>query len=224
MDSFVDVAYRGLSLGRKVKLTQVRPSSGFVEVPAPMPVGTLLAIATEDGLALEAVVAEVREQTGGSDRVAGMVVRPQLASPSVSRWWSERVSMPDLAKPAQTAVVAESNATVMPKRMTLQGAAAVPELVDDGRNTSVMEVPPELQGGAAEPDAGATLVDDGKRTSAMTAVVLAALGLENAAKDVHARTTMQIPIMDEDEGEGGDDGKPSDSRSGSSSRKKRKRR
>jgi len=48
-ESFVDLTYRGLSLGRRIKLTQVRPSSGYLELPSPMPVGTLVAISTDDG-------------------------------------------------------------------------------------------------------------------------------------------------------------------------------
>ena len=41
-ESFVDLTYRGLPLGRRIKLTQVRPSSGYLELAAPMPVGTAI--------------------------------------------------------------------------------------------------------------------------------------------------------------------------------------
>ena len=40
IESFVDLTYRGLSLGRRIKLTQVRPTSGTLELVSPMPVGT----------------------------------------------------------------------------------------------------------------------------------------------------------------------------------------
>jgi ABC-type antimicrobial peptide transport system permease subunit len=61
-ESFVDLTYRGLPLGRRIKLTEIRPSTGYLELPAPMPVGTTFAIATDEGLAIEAIVAGVHEQ------------------------------------------------------------------------------------------------------------------------------------------------------------------
>src|SRR6185312_6054343 len=63
-ESFVDLTYRGLALGRKVKLTQVRPSSGYLELAAPMPVGTSIGIAADDGTLFDAIVMDVREQAG----------------------------------------------------------------------------------------------------------------------------------------------------------------
>src|SRR4051812_11499560 len=94
-DSFVDLSYRGLALARRVKLTQVRPSSGYVEMPTPMPVGTRVAIATEDGVSIEALVAEIHEQVGGATKVPGMLVKPALEGPAAT-WWNERVSAPDV--------------------------------------------------------------------------------------------------------------------------------
>src|SRR4051794_15961410 len=101
IESFVDLTYRGLALGRRVKLTQVRPTTGYLEVAAPMPVGTAIAIATDEGVVFEAIVAEVHEQIGGSERVAGMVVQPTFATPAAAgkgaeletakAWWSERI-------------------------------------------------------------------------------------------------------------------------------------
>src|SRR5688572_11683667 len=55
-ESYVDLTYRGLALGRRVKLTQVRPSAGYLELPTPMPVGTTIAIVTDEGVALDARV------------------------------------------------------------------------------------------------------------------------------------------------------------------------
>jgi hypothetical protein len=219
-ESLVDLSYRGLSLGRRVKLTQVRPSTGYVEVPAPMPVGTAIAIATDEGITLDAVVAEVHEQVSGVERAPGMLVRPALATPSAEQWWKDRVALPELDKPAPVAVRAPQVSTVLPKRMTAQGASAVPELIDDGRNTAVMEVPvdgtdPGVGSGADRPS-NPDLVDDGKRTTAMDAVDLAALGL-----DPSAATTGQIPVFgDDDEPSNGD--RPSESKIGG--RKKRKKR
>src|SRR3954470_1653124 len=71
-ESFVDLTYRGLSLGRRVKLAQVRPSTGYLEMPAPMPVGTKIAVVTDDGVAFDAIVNAIHEQTGGTDKPPGM--------------------------------------------------------------------------------------------------------------------------------------------------------
>ncbi|HEX8109485.1 MAG TPA: hypothetical protein VF516_17260, partial [Kofleriaceae bacterium] len=88
IESFVDLTYRGLSLGRRVRLSQVRPSTGYLELPAPMPVGAQIAIAAEDGTAFDAVVTAVHEQVAGSDRTPGMTVAPALAAEPASAWWA----------------------------------------------------------------------------------------------------------------------------------------
>ncbi|MBC7976402.1 MAG: hypothetical protein H7138_15635, partial [Myxococcales bacterium] len=80
IESFVDLTYRGLALGRRIQLTAVRPSTAFVELATPMPVGTQVAIVTDDGLALDATVTWIHEQVTGSDRVPGMVIAPALAA------------------------------------------------------------------------------------------------------------------------------------------------
>lgn len=98
MESFVDLAYRGLSLGRRVKLTQVRPTTGYLETPAPMPVGTTISIATDDGPTLEAIVTAIHEQVGGSEKAPGMTVKPALSDAGAA-WWKERVALPEEAPP-----------------------------------------------------------------------------------------------------------------------------
>jgi len=115
IESFVDLTYRGLSLGRRVKLTQVRPSTGYVETPAPMPVGTAISIATDEGLLFDAMVMAIHEQVGGSDRVPGMVVAPALADESRQAWWKARVALPE-EPPASTRV---KPITVRPRSHTV---------------------------------------------------------------------------------------------------------
>lgn len=203
-ESFVDLSYRGLALGKRIKLTQIRAQSGYLELPTPMPVGTTIGITTDDGVQLEATVAEIYEQVGGLDRPPGMLVRPLFASAANETWWTSRSD--GAAAPAESAKAAKApppadadgKVTVTSRRMS--GQAAVPELVDDGRNTAVMEVVDDSriaavatqaadanhrEGNGADtivaddPDdpAAPALVDDGKRTMAMDAVDLAALGL-----------------------------------------------
>ena len=147
IESFVDLTYRGLSLGRRVKLTQVRPSTGYVETPAPMPVGTAISIATDDGITLDAVVMAIHEQVGGSERVPGMVVAPALADEARQSWWKERVALPE-EPPASTRV---KPVTVRPRSQTIAEpphpepvdppTLAMPVIEDDeaqGRATTVM--------------------------------------------------------------------------------------
>lgn len=223
-ESFVDLSYRGLALGKRIKLTQVRPTSGYVEMPAPMPVGTAIGIATDDGLAFEALVAEIHEQVGGSDRPPGMTVRPKLDADAQQSWWKERVSLPELAPPAKPEPRAEApgKVTVVSRRMT--GEVAVPELVDDGHNTSVMAALDDTQiadvpvvvsratnpGMAVVTESPNQIIDDGKRTVAMDAVNLAALGLDAgasgqmaAATEVEEETSGVVETGNGDKPEGG---------------------
>jgi hypothetical protein len=193
-ESLVDLSYRGLALGKRIKLTQVRPTAGFLEMPIPMPVGTTIGIATDDGVLLEATVAEVHEQVTGTERAPGMMVKPKLDADAARAWWKERVSIAEekAAPPADT----EGKVTVRSRRMSEGG---VPELVDDGRNTAVMEVMDDAAAAAAvsdtPPEEQATIIDDGKRTMMMDAIDLEALGLDPAASSGSMST-----VTDEDSG------------------------
>ncbi|MBA3541582.1 MAG: hypothetical protein H0T79_18355, partial [Deltaproteobacteria bacterium] len=97
IESFVDLTYRGLPLGRRIKLARVRPTNGYLELPTPMPVGTTITIVTDEGVAIEAVVHAIHEQVGGSDKTPGMQVFPTLAGAAaeVAAWWSARVALPE---------------------------------------------------------------------------------------------------------------------------------
>jgi len=214
IESFVDLTYRGLPLGRRVKLTQVRPSTGYLEMPAPMPVGTAIAIATDEGVTLEATVTAIHEQVGGSDKAPGMTVAPKLDEPAVSSWWSARVALPEEVKPEPRA----KGITVRPRTHTIpqpppEGAlvgadAAEPEA---GKTTLMEAVDPALIEQLAGDSAASSerlvrhtgehaVVDDGKLTTVMDAVDPAALGLE-----VSASGPLAAASDDEDE-----DDKPAD--------------
>lgn len=135
IESFVDLGYRGLTLGRRVKLSQVRPSSGYLETPAPMPVGTAIVIATDEGHAIEAKVLSIHEQTGGSDKAPGMTVAPELAGEAIEAWWHARVSYPDEPRASTTElpVVSRTSSkpiTVRPRTHTLpEDVPPISELV-----------------------------------------------------------------------------------------------
>jgi hypothetical protein len=202
IDSFVDVTYLGLELGRRVKLTEIDAGSGYLEVAAPMPVGTALELRIEpDGggaaLAIAAVVRGVHEQVGGSDRAPGMRIEPQLAG-AAQAWWTERVrpvTLASVGRPTHrmTAIEAEETKAIAEQMLRAGGkpavaAAPAPEpaddgIVDDGKRTEVMAaVDPDLI--AKLTGGGEPLIDDGKRTQVMAVP----------------------PVMDEDGDDDGDDG------------------
>jgi hypothetical protein len=140
IESFVDLTYRGLSLGRRVKLSQVRPSTGYLETPAPMPVGTLIQIATDEGVALDATVTGIHEQTGGSDKAPGMTVAPKLAGEASEAWWRARVAYPDEVKAAPAVTRAPSKVTVRPRSHTTPEPLAAVDAEPAGGKTIAMPV------------------------------------------------------------------------------------
>ncbi len=240
-DHHVDLAYRDLALGRRVRLTHVRPSSGYVELLAPMPVGSDVVVTTEEGAVIHATVTEVREQVANSQVIAGMTIQPRLDGETAgagAAWWSARVELPDLAK----VELAPQIGIVRSKRGL--SSAGIPELIDDGRKTAVQEaidpgtLGPATAGSAVGPFEPSlreshpslpVLVDDGKRTVAMEAVDLAALGLEPMT------ASGSIPIAagatsDEDDGApesgptGGPESGPAGDAADAGTKKKRKRR
>lgn len=191
-ESFVDLSYRGLPLGRRIKLTQVRPSSGYLELATPMPVGTAIVITTDEGVSLDATVTHVFEQIGGTDRVPGMTVAPALAEDPGAAWWKARVALPDLAsKTEQPAPPPRSRPlTVRPRSATTQPppgeaagapAAPAPAAAPAAPAPAPRPQPAEIQ---REPE----LVDDGKKTVMMSAVTVDA-----EPTDPHA----EAPILDD---------------------------
>jgi hypothetical protein len=173
IESFVDLTYRGLSLGRRIKLSHVRPSTGYLETPAPMPVGTPLSIATDEGLTLQATVTAVHEQTGGSEIVPGMTVAPALAGEAIESWWRARVAYPDETKAAPAVARTSSKVTVRPRSHT------IPESPPEGVMAAAA-ADPEPAGGktiamTAVPDPSAItevipVLPDSKATSVMPAI------------------------------------------------------
>jgi hypothetical protein len=220
-ESLVDLSYRGLALGKRIKLTQVRAGAGYLEVSSPMPVGTTISIATDEGVALDVTVTEVREQTSAGDRVPGMVVRPKLDVDAARTWWKQRVTIVD--EPTAPPPDADGKVTVRSRRMSAQ--PAIPELVDDGRNTAVMQTMDDAAADAVlanrtDPslprmtEDAPTLIDDGKRTMMMDALDLEALGLDPTA----ASSGGMPAVTDEDSG-GSGNGDKTDGK-----KKKKKRR
>ena len=142
LESFVDLTYRGLSLGRRVRLTQIRPSTGYLELPAPMPVGAQIAIVAEDGVAFEAIVTAIHEQISGSDRAPGMTVAPALGEAPAAAWWTSRVTLPEdesLRRHPVTASGRSRPPTVRPRSHT--APTPPPAIAAAGAASAATDVP-----------------------------------------------------------------------------------
>ncbi len=215
IESFVDLSYRGLSLGRRVKLSQVRPSTGYLETPAPMPVGTAISIATDEGVTLEATVTSIHEQVGGSEKTPGMTVAPKLAEEASEAWWRARVAFPDEVAPSVVTRTG-STVTVRPRSHATSDSppqqapapqyppeiANVTPLIPDSKQTMIMPaVDQELlesltrKSGEIEQLVRTTgeydVVDDGKKTMMMDVIDPAALGLDMSSSG-------SFPAIDDD--------------------------
>ncbi len=196
-ESVVDLTYRGLPLGRRIKLTEIRPSTGYLELPAPMPVGTRLAIATDEGPAIEAVVTGVHEQAAGAERAPGMRIAPALDDAAAASWWKERVALPELEPPA--ASPRPRRVTVLPRTRTVESpppvhvAPATPPAAEPADPAAPAA---GSDGGTAEPEllaaeADPPIVDDGKKTVMMESIDLGALGLEAGASGQFAASAAE---------------------------------
>lgn len=199
-ESFVDLSYRGLALGKRIKLTQVRAASGYLEIPTPMPVGTTISIATDDGVALEALVTEIYEQVGGAERPPGMVVTPKLDDASAGAWWQARES-------------------AAPEIDEAPVSSPVPTVADEGR-TMVMAAVVVPESGPVDVPIDPPVEDDGKRTMMMDAVDLAALGLASQSQQMAAVTPDDYSDDDNTPAPSASDSSPGTK----STKKKRKRR
>jgi hypothetical protein len=102
-EAFVDVTWRGLEVGKRVKLHAIHPGDAYIDHATPMPVGTVLAIRTDEGLEIAATVTRVHEQVGGSNEVPGMQVKPALAG-AAAEWWKARAEEAPVASPVPVMV------------------------------------------------------------------------------------------------------------------------
>lgn len=92
---FVDVTYRGLELGRRLKLREVGPSTAYLEHGTPMPVGAQVLLATDDGLSIPVTVVRVHEQVAGAEMPPGMRVQASGLEGPAASWWRDLISRDD---------------------------------------------------------------------------------------------------------------------------------
>jgi len=211
-ERFVDLSYRGLELGRRLKLYDFRADAGYVEMPLPMPVGTRVEIATDDGMRIDAVVAAVHEQVAGSDRPPGMRLKPDLLGQAAD-WWGSQVDRAAVAREeAQTRRRRESQAAIAAEVAAAQAALAEKEtgagegtapLVPAKAVAGVIDTPrPEIarstlvmsaeavEAAMVAGDAVEGYVDDGRRTEAMPAIDPDALAAAAAQDETKSTTVM----------------------------------
>jgi hypothetical protein len=94
-EAFVDVTYRGLDAGRRLKLTDLGPETGYLEMARPLPVGARLALTTDEGCEIAAVIVRVHEQVAGAELPPGVRVRVVDPAGEAATWWSARVTQTD---------------------------------------------------------------------------------------------------------------------------------
>jgi hypothetical protein len=198
-ESFVDLSYRGLSIGKRIRLSQVRPSSGYIESPQPMPVGTTIAMTTDEGVALDVRVAGVHEQVGGSTQPPGMHVRPTLTEDKASLWWQARVTLPDdpalREEPRKSVTVRPRGKTIPQPVVTPEPAPtiadAAPTLRESPGPSPTEPDPPQVPAPPVLPPGA----DDGKKT-----VVMSAVDQETLAKLMRSDRDTDSPPVDQSNG------------------------
>ena len=135
IETVVDLTYRGISLGRRIQLTQIRPTSGYLELASPMPVGSELALVADDGITVAATVTWVHEQVAGTDRTPGMIVAPRLAAEAAMTWWQARIALPDdqprPALPRNRPVTVRPRSHTQPTPGAHGPAQAMPAIIAD---------------------------------------------------------------------------------------------
>jgi hypothetical protein len=132
IESFVDVTYRTVELARRVKLSSVCATSGYLEVAAPMPVGSELAVTTDERVQFTVTVIAVHEQIAGGSQNPGMKVAPQLAAENAKSWWLARATLPDEAP------IRRRSAELV-AQVAAESSEATHDIVDDGRRTTMMD-------------------------------------------------------------------------------------
>jgi hypothetical protein len=94
-EQFVNVTYRGLELGRRLRVSQFGPMTAYLEHSTPMPVGTELAMHTDEGLQVAVRVLRVQEQVAGAQNPPGMRVAAAALDDQARAWWSGLVNSSD---------------------------------------------------------------------------------------------------------------------------------
>lgn len=136
-EAFVDVSYRGIELGARLKLSEIGPRTAYLEIPKPMPVGTRVHVTIESGQTFGGRVLRVNEQVAGAERPAGMRIEVDALDGDVKAWWDGRVSVTDPAIPEPSVAGGQERSAgeeAVPEEAA--GEEAVPEPTTDDMPTA----------------------------------------------------------------------------------------
>lgn len=86
-EQLVNITYRGFELASKQRVSGFEPASVVLDYPAPMPVGTELALVPAEGLVVPVRVVRVKEQVAGSDEPPSMLLEPLSPDDAALAWW-----------------------------------------------------------------------------------------------------------------------------------------
>jgi hypothetical protein len=216
-EAFIDLFYRGLSLGSRARMAHIDGRSAFVELPGPMPIGTALSIQV-DGLAIPARVIEIVEQTAGSERAPGMKVKPVLEGEAERKWWASASGgeLPPVEE--RRPVVAEAEPVkAKPVAVLVEEKEPADEPAKEAKSSEVSALPDrpvvaEEQPRAPAPAPSAS-AHDTVEMQAMPEHLAAAIAASEESTDVHplvndggeaaveaADATVDAPVTDEPSG------------------------
>lgn len=150
-EQLVDVTYRGLDVGRGLRLSQVGPGSAHLACDAPLPVGTALVLAVADGIRIPARVLRVHESADALP--VGMRIGVVALEDEAKSWWDRMVTADDLVipEPARTrAAEGEPEAQVLAD----EPATATEEAVEAQRGKAAADATEEaVEAQSGEPAA-----------------------------------------------------------------------
>lgn len=112
---FVDITYRGLRVAAKAKLVEQAPMTGFVEVEAPLPVGTQVTVVDGEQSVAARVLAVVEQEAGAK------------SPPGMRITWA----------PVAERVVPKPQLTAEPPQQSAEATDPNPIILDD--SSSVLE-------------------------------------------------------------------------------------
>jgi len=156
----VDVSYRGLSVGAGLRMRDFGPTTAYVELAQPMPVGAQLEVVA-DGVRFAARVVHVRERTEGGEIGAMRIAVDDIAA-DARAWWDALVTTEDPAPapappPAQPEPEPEPEVAAAPEPVADDATDAIPEEVSqpEARRTLMMSAADlaEIQSMAAQQSA-----------------------------------------------------------------------
>lgn len=184
-EQFVDATYRGIDVGRRLRISGFGHRTAYLELGAPMPVGTEVVITTDQGLVIPTRVLKVQEQHAGAAQPPGMWIASGPLDERAQAWWEERVSGGEDGEgdaEAEAALASDRSEAVVPAEAAMgigaEAAAAEHSIEAAGEATGASEA--ELSGDGQDHEASEAELADGadevillgRRTEEMAAIAV----------------------------------------------------